>query len=156
MYISGWGFHTDWKSIVEAALIWRIIRHLRLVRVRHRSHIRTGLATVNLASLPAEIMEIVEDMVAWELQVGLSSREPFKFDLQECCSGALEDIDKWYPYEEALFVYAGQQSLDLFNYRQYQLARAQFETTSTARNLRETRLTIHHEEGTCTRLEMDE
>jgi hypothetical protein len=57
---TGWGFHVSVQELAKAALIWKHLRTFRLVRARQATE--TGV--VNLASLPNEVIDIIEEDIA--------------------------------------------------------------------------------------------
>lgn len=146
MYCSGWGFHASWKHLAEAALIWRGVRLLRLVRIRHQKDLTTGLASTNLASLPKEIIRIIEGMIVEAVQPEILSTEPLCFELDDCCLDALADIFEWEPYFDALSEYATGHNFDLGNEVDWTKAVSEFRETAVANQLENTCLDIHPEE----------
>jgi hypothetical protein len=62
MHSSGYGFHAQASVLMMAALIWKNgLRTFRLVRSHEAKLLRQGIAKVNLASLPEEILRMIED-----------------------------------------------------------------------------------------------
>lgn len=153
MYYSGWGFHTKWRDLTKAAIIWRGIRQLRLIRIRHQKDLASGLASVNLASMPEEIIRIIEDMLVTALHPLILGQEPFNFDPQDCCSNALAEIIEWQPYWDALLAWGDEHNYDLSDDNDWDMAYSDFMDTSLATELRETYLDIHFDEGPCEKIE---
>lgn len=153
MYCSGWGFHTSWQRLAEAALIWRSVRPLRLVRLRHQSDLATGLASTNLASLPEEIIQLIEGMIVMAVRHEILSKEPFYFEIEDCCLDALGDIFSWQPYQDAFTDYAIVHNFHLDNDQEWEDALIGFRDTAVAQELDDTYLDIHFEEGPCDKLD---
>lgn len=148
MHLSGWGFDTSWRALAEAALIWRGFRPLRLIHIRHRKDLAMGLASVNLASLPKEIIQTIEEILVTSVQSTILEGEPFGFDLQQCCLQARFEI-----YAGALCQYAVEHGFDLADEVQYVIAARDFENTSTAGDLRQISLTDHFLGDTCSKMQ---
>jgi hypothetical protein len=80
MEISGWGWNAQYRSLALAAIIWRDgIKPLRLARNRHIAQFQCGVHRdkINLASLPPEIMERIENHTAEAIYRYNYVQEPF-------------------------------------------------------------------------------
>ncbi|KAK9893534.1 hypothetical protein P389DRAFT_213123 [Cystobasidium minutum MCA 4210] len=144
MLVGGWGFQTNWELVAKAALIWRGVRPLHLVRQRHKNDLRAGIAVVNMASLPQEIMKMIEDVLVSDLKTEVSSQKPFKFELQNCCCDDCTDVHSWSPYEDALSQLEVQYNIDLDTDGGYDTASNEFSKTSLAEELEERSLKDKH------------
>lgn len=89
MFISGWGFHSSWEPLVRAAYAWRGLRPLRLARLRHMHQLADGSSRVNLASLPAELFQIIEEDFIKALVEENDEQIPFVFPFSRCCYSAI-------------------------------------------------------------------
>lgn len=155
MYISGWGFHTNWRCIVEAALVWRSIRLLRLVRLRHQKDLIAGLIAVNLASLPQEIIYMVENVMISTMSSEVYGDPPFSFDMQDCCFDALQNLEFWQPYEDAFDQYLVQHGLELDDDEDFEIAMKSFSETQLAEELHDTYMALHCEDDDCKQTDME-
>jgi hypothetical protein len=80
---TGWGFHISPQELAKAAFIWKYIRTFRLVRARQAGEIGAG-NHVNLASLPNEIIDIIEIELATHAHDIVMTEEPFHFPCDDC------------------------------------------------------------------------
>jgi hypothetical protein len=111
MHTSGYGFHAQASSLMMAALIWENgLRTFRLVRNHEANRLRQGHAKVNLASLPEEILCIIEDQLASSLYEDLNPKMPFteRCDLE--CREFQDDFFNSSEYDEAYCVFEAEQS----------------------------------------------
>lgn len=64
MYYTGWGIQVEISKLTMAALVWRdALRPFRLCQYRHRKRLQSGEDRVNLASLPVELLQMVESQL---------------------------------------------------------------------------------------------
>jgi hypothetical protein len=72
-----------------AALVWNdgMLRTFRLTRIRHAAQLRNGQAKFNLASLPMELINMIEDDISLHAYNSLMEEEPFIFtcDYESAC-----------------------------------------------------------------------
>lgn len=136
-------------------MIWRSVRALRLVRVRHQRDLALGHASTNLASLPEEILQIIEDMIVKAVQPEILATAPLYFELDDCCLDALADIFQWEPYDDAWSEYATAHNFNLGNEDDWTKALSEFRETAVAKQLESTCLDIHSEEDICDTLEKE-
>jgi beta-galactosidase/beta-glucuronidase len=80
---AGWGFHVSLEALAKSAYVWQHLRAFRLVRARHAAELGTKNA-VNLASLPQEIIDIIEDELALSAYDLITAKEPFHFPCIDC------------------------------------------------------------------------
>jgi hypothetical protein len=101
-HVSGWGiFPGHYHSIAMAAVIWRDgLKPLRLARLRHAARLADGLDRINLASLPYEVMEVLEDCTAEAVYQYSYGRPPFLPDT--LCPSYWHGISLYEPWGKAL------------------------------------------------------
>jgi hypothetical protein len=80
---AGWGFHVPLKTLAKAAYIWPHVQTFMLVRARHAAELGSA-NVVNLASLPQEVIEIIEDELVMHAYELVSVEEPFLLSSDLC------------------------------------------------------------------------
>jgi hypothetical protein len=80
---TGWGFHVSTEILARAALIWQHLRTFRLIRARQLSDLGRG-DTGNLASLPQEIIDIIEGELAMHAFHLVTVKELVDFPCYDC------------------------------------------------------------------------
>lgn len=148
MYITGIGFHTNCAQLLTAAYIWRTVRTVRLARARHAKLLSDGSARINLASLPNEVYQAIEDRIVELEYLLVGSREPFEFD-DSCCLRAIDDMHDSEVYEEALLDFAMEQDYDIRHRQGWRAAISHYMTTGEYANFVQEALDNHENEGAC-------
>jgi hypothetical protein len=98
-----------------AALIWKNgLRTFRLVRAHEAKQLRDGLAKVNLASLPEELLSIIEDNISDTVRKDVARKTAF---LQHCeCDAFQDELHDSDEMKEALDAFASPSDSDLSDY----------------------------------------
>lgn len=146
MYTTSWGLHTTWSKLVETALVWRDVRTFRLVRLRHATELAAGAEShFNLASLPSEILRMIEDEIMRSARRRVRLEAPLFFD-DDCCVDSFLECE---PYWEALDIYAILNGYDLDDQVAFNAAASAFEGTEEAEALRDQHWQVHLQSGQC-------
>lgn len=145
MYTTSWGLHTTWSKLVETALVWKDVRPFRLARLRHATELEAGESHVNLASLPTEILNMIEDEIIKSARQRVSLQAPLFFD-EDCC---MESFVQWEPYWEALDLWAVLNDYDPGDQDSYNAAVSAFGGTQEAESLTDEYWQFHLESGQC-------
>lgn len=96
-HVTGWGFQTSWEKLVKAAYIWKELRLFKLVRYRQAKQLAADPTLVNLASLPTEVLQMMEHNIVVNVRSAITRRAPFLFDTGECCEEALKHVNTNFP-----------------------------------------------------------
>lgn len=153
MYTTGWGFQTNLGLLVKAAHTWQAVRLLRLVRNKHEQHLALGTARVNLASLPPEIMRLIETEVISAAECELYTNEPFYFD-RDCCFESVCDMklkDNWYYLQFVDF--AVENGYDLDDEDERLTAGLAFDTSPAGQAIEQDLYDEHWSSGECEELQ---
>jgi hypothetical protein len=82
---AGWGFHVSLEALAKSAYVWQHLRPFRLVLQVARQAMEPAAKNIaNLASLPQEIIDIIEDDLTMHAHALVMAQEPFHFSCYDC------------------------------------------------------------------------